>query len=312
MLEVVHDNVPHIRDLDGIALDVSDIKGTEDNAVVTGQVKASPRIAEFVNFRGEPSKAMHLQIAGTDGKTLRVVLWNVDEQKIPKVMNLGGRIRLAGVRTKRNQYGDIELHGDEGTVMELADEQQDIEIMPLRIIVVSKNVGAKQNSFALALDRAKRIFTLAINDSFADQLQVNQLIECVPSKIYGSTLVMEDDAYVRVIDDDTTFPSASALERKIKDVKPSQDLFFLEAVTLSPTRAQEIQMKDGSTVKYADTMLGDDTGEIRLVGWRETSGMIEKLGIGQRVKVYGVMAYVGRDGNSELRLKPFSNIIKIS
>ncbi|MGH9922999.1 MAG: hypothetical protein ACRD38_09630, partial [Nitrososphaerales archaeon] len=215
------------------------------------------------------------------------------------------------VRTKRNQYGDIELHGDEGTIMQLIDAQEEIEIMPLRIISVSKNVGAKQNSFALAIDRKKRIFTLVVNDTFVDQLQANQLIECVPSKIYGSTLLLEEDAYVKVTDDDTSFPSASALERKIKYIKPSQDLCFLEALTLSQSKSQEIQMKDGSAVKYADTMLGDDTGEIKLVGWRETSGMVEKLGIGQRVKVYGVMAYAGRDGNIELRLKPFSTVIKI-
>ncbi|MGH9879196.1 MAG: hypothetical protein ACRD5H_16320, partial [Nitrososphaerales archaeon] len=108
-----------------------------------------------------------------------------------------------------------------------------------------------------------------------------------------------------------SFPNAGALERKIKDIKPSQDLCFLEALTLSQSKSQEIQMKDGSAVKYADTMLGDDTGEIKLVGWRETSSMVEKLGIGQRVKVYGVMAYAGRDGNIELRLKPFSTVIKI-
>ena len=311
MLEVVHENVPHIRDLDSVAVDVSEIKGSEENVIVTGAIKASPRISNFVNFRGEPSKVMHMQIAGTDGKTLRVVLWNINEQEIPKVMNLGARIRLVGVRTRRNPYGDIELHGDEGTAVELADEQEEIEIMPLRIIAVSKNVGAKQNSFALAVDRAKRIFTLVIKDSFVDQLQVNQLIECVPSRVYGSTLLLEDDAYVRATDDDTSFPSASALERKIRDIKPSQDLYFVEAVTLSPSKVQDIQLKDGSTVKYAETMLGDDTGEIRLVGWRETAGIVEKLGIGQRAKVYGVMAYTGRDGNTELRLKPFSNIIKI-
>lgn len=311
MLEVVHENVPHIRDIDSIAVDASEIKGSEENAVIVGAINSSPRISNFVNIRGEPGKVMHMQIVGSDGKTLRVVLWNINEQKIPKVINLGTRIRLVGVRTKRNQYGDIELHGDEGTAVELVDEQEEIEIIPLRIIAVSKNIGAKQQSFALAVDRAKRIFTLVIKDSFADQLQVNQLIECVPSRVYGSTLLLEDDAYVRVTDDDSSFPTASALENKIRDIKPSKDLYFVEAVTLSPSRVQDIQLKDGSAVKYAETMLGDDTGEMRLVGWREMSGIVEKLGIGQRVKVYGVMAYAGRDGNTELRLKPFSNIIKI-
>lgn len=311
VLEVVHDNVPHIRDIDSIALDVGEIKGSEENAVVTGVVKEGPRIASFTNFRGEPSKAMHMRVSGANGKAMKVVLWNVDEQRIPRVMNLDARIRLIGIRSKRNQFSDVELHGDEGTVVELIGEQQEIEITPLRVIAVSRKAGARQSTFALAVDKDKKIFTLLVSDSFADQLQPGKMIECIPSRLYGSTLLLEDDAYVRAVDADPSFPDASALERKIRDVKQSQDLYFVEAVTLSAAKVQDIQMKDGSTVKYADTMLGDDTGEIRLVGWRETSAMLEKLGIGQRVKVYGVMAYAGRDGNPELRLKPFSNIIKI-
>jgi replication factor A1 len=58
-------------------------------------------------------------------------------------------------------------------------------------------------------------------------------------------------------------------------------------------------------------MIGDDTAEMKLVGWRETASIIDGLSIGQRVKVYGVMAYTGRDGNTELRLKPFSSIIRL-
>jgi len=309
-IELVSDNVPHIRELENIAIDVGEITGSEENAVVTGIVKGSPRVSSFVNFRGEQSKVMHMQISGTDGKTLRVVLWNVDEQRIPKVMNLGSTVKLIGVRTKRNQNGDIELHGDEGTLL-VVDEQEEIEVMPLRIIAVSKNTGKKQDSFALAVDRAKRIFTMVINDQFVDQLKINQMIECVPSRVYGSTLLLQDDAYVRTMEDDSSFPTSDSLECKVKDIKTSQDLYFLETITLTESKVQDFQMKDGSTVRYAEIMLGDDTGEIRLVGWREMAGVVENLKIGQRVKVYGVMAYAGRDGNTELRLKPFSNIIKL-
>ncbi|MFQ5920981.1 MAG: hypothetical protein ACE5JV_03085 [Nitrososphaerales archaeon] len=317
MLEIVREeDAPQIKGLDSMTVDVSEITGSEENVVVAGAVSGSPRVSDFVNRRGQPSKMMDMRIAGTDEKTIRIVLWNIDEQTIPKVMRLGAKIRLVGLRTRSNQYGEIELHGDEGTSVELVDEQipEEIEVMPLRIISVSrKKVGSKQNSFALALDRAKRLFTLVMNESFADKLQKGQLVECVPSRVYGSTLILEDDAYVRASEDDSTFPDVTALERKVRDVKPSPDeLYFLEAVTLTPSRVQEVQLKDGSSTSFGETLLGDDTGEIRLVGWRETSGVIEKLGTGQRIKVYGVMAYVGRDGNTELRLKPFSSIAVIS
>lgn len=310
-IEIVHDNVPQIRDIDSLTRDVGEITDLEENIVVSGTVKVSPRISSFTNFRGEPSKVLHMQIAGTDGKTFRVVIWNIDEERVPKILNIDSRIKLIGVRTKRGQYGDTELHGDEGTVMELIDEQQEIEVMPLRIISVSKGAGKREESFALAVDRAKHLFTIVMDEPFVEQLKANSIVECVPSRIYGTTLLLQEDAYVRVSDDDPSFPDATLLECKIKDVKPSQDLYFLEAITLSAAKVQDIQTKDGNSVRYAEIMLGDDTAEMRLVGWRETASMIANLSIGQRIKVYGVMAYTGRDGNTELRLKPFSSIIRV-
>ncbi|MEM3084065.1 MAG: hypothetical protein QXU32_03150 [Nitrososphaerales archaeon] len=309
-VEVIRENVPHIRDIEALARDVSEITGSEENMVVTGTVKTSPRVSGFTNMRGEASKVMHMQIAGIDGKTLGVVIWNVDEERIPKVININSRIKLIGVRTREGQFGDTELHGDEGTMIELIDEPAEIEILPLRIISV-KDAGKRDESFALAVDRAKQVFTIVANDLFLVHLKTNAIVECVPTRIYGTTLLLQDDAYVRVTGDDPSFPGATSLEKKIKDIKSSQELYFLEAITLSAPKVQDIQMKDGSEARYAEIMIGDDTAEVRLVGWRETSGMIADLGIGQKIKVYGVMAYNGRDGSTELRLKPFSSITKL-
>lgn len=310
-IELIEDNVPQIPVIEALVIDASEITGTEENIIVTGEIKASPRVSSFTNFRGESSRVMHMQIAGSDGKTFRVVIWNVDEERVPKLMKINSKIKLIGMRTKQGQYGDTELHGDEGTVVELMEELEEIEVMPLRIVSVSKNTGKRQDSFALAHDRAKHIFTIVADDAFVEQLKAGDLVECVPSRIYGTTLLLQDDAYVRVTEDDPSFPDAISLERKIKDVKPSQELYFLEAVTLSAVKVQNIQMKDGTEVKYAEIMLGDDTAEIKLVGWRETASMIDNLGIGQRIKVYGVTANAGRDGNTELRLKPFSSITRL-
>lgn len=310
-IELIKDNVPQIRDIDALARDVSEITGSEENIVITGVVTGSPRIASFNNFRGEASKAMHMQISSSDGKSFRAVIWNIDEERVPKILNINSRIKLIGMRTKQGQYGDMELHGDEGTVLQLIDEPAEIEVMPLRIISVSRNVGKKEESFALAIDRAKHIFTIVMDEMFVNQLKPNNIVECVPSRIYGTTLLLHDDAYVKTTEDDPSFPDATSLEQKIKDVKPSQELYFLESITLSAAKTQDIQMKDGSQVRYSEIMLGDDTAEIRLVGWRETASMIADLNIGQRIKVYGVTAYTGRDGNKELRLKPFSSIIKL-
>ncbi len=310
-IELIEDNVPQIREIEALAMDASEITGSEENIIVTGVLTASPRVSSFTNLRGESSRVMHMQIAGTDDKTFRVVIWNIDEERIPKIMKINSKMKLIGMRTKQGQYGDTELHGDEGTVIELMEEPEEIEVMPLRIISVSRSTGKRQDSFALAIDKSRHIFTIVTSDLFVEELKAERLVECVPSRIYGTTLLLQDDAYVRVIEEDPSFPDATSLEQKIKDIKPSQELYFVEAIALSATKVQDIQMRDGTEVKHAEIMVGDDTAEIRLVGWRETTSMIDDLSIGQRVKVYGVMAYTGRDGSTELRLKPFSSIIKL-
>ena len=60
-----------------------------------------------------------------------------------------------------------------------------------------------------------------------------------------------------------------------------------------------------------DTLLGDDTGEIRLVGWRYHSSTINQLSVGDRIKVIGATSNNGREAKVELTLKPYSSIIKI-
>jgi len=310
-IELIEDNVPHIREIDALVIDASEITGSEEDIIVTGVVNSSPTISRFTNFRGEPSKMMNMQIAGSDGKTFRIVIWNIDEERIPKVIKNNSEIKLIGLKTKQGQYGDVELHGDEGTLIELKDEPEEIEMMLLRVISVNRDKGEKPESFALAFDKGKQIFTILMNEIFVEQLIDGGIIQCVPSRIYGNMLLLRDDAYVSVVEDDPSFPNTDSLETKIKELKPSQEPYFLEAITLSAAKVQDIQVRDGNEVKFAEIILGDDTAEIKLVGWRETAGSIADLSIGKRIKVYGAVALTGRDGSIELRLKPFSHVFEL-
>jgi replication factor A1 len=58
--------------------------------------------------------------------------------------------------------------------------------------------------------------------------------------------------------------------------------------------------------------VGDDSGEIRLVGWRDNSELVSQLKIGERIKILAVNAVNGKEGNIELSLKPYSEIIEVS
>ena len=74
----------------------------------------------------------------------------------------------------------------------------------------------------------------------------------------------------------------------------------------------EVNTKTRGTVSVTDTLLGDDTGEIRLVGWRENSESVNELSVGDRIRVAGVTANTGMEGKIELTLRAYSSIYKIS
>ena len=87
---------------------------------------------------------------------------------------------------------------------------------------------------------------------------------------------------------------------------------FIEAIILQSPNTMDINTKSGETIPVTDTIVGDDTGEIRLVAWRETSRELRNLNIGERIMIKAVASTTSREGKTELTLKPYSSIKKIS
>jgi ssDNA-binding replication factor A large subunit len=317
-VEIIHESNPPIHDINSIAMSVDDIKQPRDNAVIVGKVNSNPRISEFTNARGERSKSLQLQLSNQDQtKSVRAVIWNVDELKLPKVLEDGLQLKLIGVRIKQGnpQYGnsDFEIHGDEGTGLEFSGNQLEVEVMPLRIISIGIETKSRTIS-CLAVDRSHKYFTLNIDKSLmTPEIRQDIVVECIPSRILGSSIILSaDDSYIRIVDDDSSFPYVSMLESKIKDTNSSQDPLFLEAIVLQTPNETEVNTKSAESVPLADTIVGDDTGEIRLVGWREQSSEITKLNIGDRIKVSGVTINSRVGGKQELTLRQYSSVTKLT
>ena len=317
-IETVRDDQA-IPSIESLASTVDSVSGPQDSAVITGTISANPRVSDFVNAKGEASKSLQLQVSNDSGtRTLRTVIWNIDESRLPKVFKVGAKLRMVGVRVKQGnpQYGngDFEVHGDEGTILQFSDSQEDIEVMPLRIVSVGEETG-RGSFLCLAADRAGRALVLTVDNSLAssDQLNAGAMIECVPSRIFGSSIVLsKDDSYIRVTDDDVSFPKLSKFEKKIKDIQVSQDPCIIEAIVLQAPETADVNTKTGETVPVTSTLLGDDTGEIRLVGWRNQSAGVNKLNVGDRVRLAGATAGVGREGSTELTLRPYSSVTRLS
>jgi ssDNA-binding replication factor A large subunit len=306
----------YIPSIDSKAITVDDVKEPQDNVIITGQVNSNPRISEFNNIRGNLGKSLQMQISNNaNSRSLRVIIWNIDETRIPNVFNTGIQVTLLGVRIKPGnpQYGngDFEIHGDEGTVLQFPSSTMELEVMPLRLLSIG--METQDNVNCLAIDRDSKFLSVVIDRALVpNEMAPNTMIECVPSRIFGNSIMLSrDKSYIRIIENDLSFPNLSNFGSKVKDIQVSGNPYIVEAIVLHDPNTTEVNTRTG-TVPVTDTLIGDDTGEIRLVGWRDQSPYLDKLNIGERIKVIGVVGNNGKDGKVEITLKPYSSILKIS
>ncbi len=295
----------NIPSLDSITDDVSTVKENQQNLVVTGILDGNIRATEFTNFKGEPGKSVQSRLKGKDGIVVRVVLWNVDQKTIPKVITTGAKTRLIGVKTKVGQMG-LELHGDEGTVIEIEGAT---EIQPIIMRILSITKSDSGNTLILGTKQDKNLISITDTASLTKDLVLGDVIECMPSKVYGNFITLEGDSFVRKIDDQK-IPTLSEIRTKIKEIKPADTLYCVEAIILKSPEKKEIQTKTGEMVLLSETFIEDDTGQIWLKGWRSQARLLEQFTQGEIITVTAVNAKSGLEGRIELFLSPYSVITR--
>jgi ssDNA-binding replication factor A large subunit len=318
-LEILTDerkqNIPTIEE---ITITIDDLDTPKENLVIIGNIKSDPRISEFTNIRGEHSKSLQFETSNDDNsRQIRTIIWNITEEKIPKSLTAGFKIKLIGVRTKTGNpnygNGDLEIHGDEGTTIEFVDHNETVDSYILRIISCNKYNNENKIS-CIAVNEDEKFYYLNINKILFD-LEINEddIIECFPSRVLGNTIdILSQDSYIQVLNEDKNIPLSASLETKIKNIESSNKVYIIEAIVLQSPNTMDINTKSGETIAVTDTIIGDDTGEIRLVAWRETSKILRSFNIGERIKIKAVTATTNKEGKIELTLKPYSNISKIS
>ena len=294
-----------IPSLDAITDDVSSVKENQQNLVVTGILDGNIRATEFTNFKGEPGKSVQLRLKGKDGTVIRVVLWNMDQKTIPKMITSGAKTRLIGVKTKVGQMG-LELHGDEGTVVEI-EGATEIQPIVMRILSITKSDSG--NTLILGAKQDKNLISITDTASLTKDLVLGDVIECMPSKVYGNSITLEGDSFVRKIDDQK-IPTLSEIRTKIKEIKPTDTLYCVEAIILKSPEKREIQTKTGEMVLLSETFIEDDTGQIWLKGWRSQARLLEQFTQGEIITVTAVNAKSGLEGRIELFLSPYSVITR--
>ena len=294
-----------IPSIDDITVDVSSVKEGQTDLVVSGKIDGMINSMEFTNSRGQPGKALRLRLKGTDGNSLRVVLWGKDESNIPKIIPVDAKVRLLGVRTKSGIEG-LEIHGNESTIVEIEGKQ---EAKPTTFRIISMARLDSGETMILGADDQKQLFNISDSSEKMLQFQENDVIECMPTKVFGNSITLDENSFVRKLDDNSSIPNKSSLRTKISDVKIGEN-YCVEAIILKVPERREVQTKKGESVLLSEMFVEDDSGQIWIKGWRKQARFIDKCSIGEIISVTGVNAKSGLEGRVELILTPFSIITK--
>jgi len=290
--------------VDELTVDVSQVKENQSNLVVSGKIDGSITTLEFTNRKGEPGKGLKMRLKGNDDATKGVVIWGKDESFLPKVIPQNAKVRLLGVRTKIGNQG-LEIHGNEATLIEIEGGKESEPVI-VRIATMKRNDGGK--TVAMGIDNKKNTVYLTDSSNMLDSISAGDVIECMPAQVFGNAVTINNNSFVRKIDDES-IPQLSSLRTKISDIKSGNN-YCVEAIILKEPEKREIQTKAGENIVLGEMFVEDDSGQIWIKGWRKQAGLIEGFSVGEIISITTVNAKPGLDGKIELFLTPYSTITK--
>lgn len=293
-----------IPSIDSITKDVSELKEGDTNVVVSGMLDGPITFSEFTNFKGVPGTALRLRLKGKDERSMRVVLWGKSNSDIPKVIPAGTKARLIGVKAKTNQQ-ELEIHGNESTTLEVQAEKQ-VEPIVIRILSATKNENGQR--LILGVDKQKQLYNVIDTANVTESFAQDDVLECMPSKLYGNNITVDVESFVRKIQED--LPGISELRTKIADIKPDNNTYCIEAIILKAPERRNVQTKTGETITLSEMYVEDETAQIWLKGWRNQARLLDECSIGEIISVTGVTAKPGLEGRTELFVTPYSGIKK--
>ena len=294
-----------IRPIDDLTIDVSEVKENQSNLVVSGKIDGNITTLEFTNRRGEPGKGLRMRLKGNDGTAKGVVIWGKDESFLPKVISQNAKVRLLGVRTKIGNQG-LEIHGNEATLVEIEGGKESEPVI-VRIATIKRNDGGK--TVAIGIDNKKNMVYVSDSSNMLVPISAGDVIECMPSQVFGNSITINHDSFLRKIDDDKSIPPLSELRTKISEVKSGND-YCVEAIILKEPERREVQTKTGETILLSEMFVEDDSGQIWIKGWRNQAILLDGHSVGEIISVTAVNAKAGLEGRTELFLTPFSSIVK--
>ena len=182
--------------------------------VVSGMIDGIISGMQFTNSKGQPGKALRMRLKGKDNTAMRVVLWGKDESLIPNMISQSANVKLLGVRVKSGNQGnqELEIHGNESTMIEIEGGK---EAEPIIARILSIAVTEAGKNMIVAADSKKNIYNISDFSNSTSDCVEGDVIECMPSKVYANSITLDENSFVRKLDNDELFHHWLKFEQKL-------------------------------------------------------------------------------------------------
>lgn len=264
-------------------------------------VSSEPRYSEFVRSDGSPGSLFQFTVTGDGGKAeTRVVIWSPSAR--PELKK-GQKILITNAKTRRSQSGEYELHCDAGSAVILAQKAPPVELR------VASTRETSSGTVLLAVDKNGKLWTVE-KEREVTEPAIGEVVTVTPDSESGGRLYCKSKGSVSVVNGNSV-PSLDVLATKLRDAKDEASQVMVEVIALSHGGTEDVNLADGTTVKKGELTVGDDTGEMKLVGWRELSEKILGIEPGERLRIVGATPKVNKLGTRVLQMSSLTAVERL-
>jgi replication factor A1 len=264
-------------------------------------VNSEPRYSEFVRSDGSQGSLFQFTVTGDAGKTeTRVVIWSPSARPD---LRKGQKVLITNAKTRMSPNGEYELHGDAGSAVIPAQRAPPMELR------VATRSASSSGTVLLALDKGGKVWTVE-KEREAEEPAIGEAVAVTPDSESGGRLFCRSKGSVSLVNQ-SSVPDLGILATKLRDAKDEASQIMVEVIALSHGNAEEVNLKDGTTVKKGELTIGDDTGEMKLVGWRELSGKVIGIQPGERLRVVGATPKIDKLGTRVLQMSNLTVIERL-
>lgn len=263
-------------------------------------VSSEPRFSEFIRSDGSEGSLFQFGVAQDGGKETRVVIWSpVDKPGLKR----GQKVKITNVRARRSNTGDFEVHGDAGSVITVGPPA---ERSMFRVAATSSSQSTK---VVLGVGKDKKVKFIELSRGVKEPFQ-NDVIGVVPDETTDGRLYCRSPDSLEMVSGDS-LPGFESLATKLSEAKEEDAQIMAEVIALSHGSVDDVRLRDGTTVKKGELVVGDDTGEMKLVAWRDLGARVSGIQPGERLRLTGVVCKTTKMGAWILQLSNSSVIERL-